>query len=131
MRGVPVGQDSHCESAIPGLNVDGGMAQYMLTNARAVVKLDAALQPGTSPPLADAGLTAYHCRPQGGAAAASGHSRGPIGAGGLGHIGIQSLTALTNAHITVVDRSEEALELARSLDAHETVLSTDDGRITK
>ena len=37
-----------------------------------------------------------------------------IGAGGLGHIGIQCLKALTPAEIIVVDRSEAALDLARS-----------------
>ncbi|WP_239451768.1 zinc-binding dehydrogenase [Frondihabitans sp. PAMC 28766] len=48
------------------------------------------------------------------------------GAGGLGHIGIQSLAAITSAEITVVDRSEKALALARELGAHHTVLATSD-----
>lgn len=56
-----VGQDSHCANAtFPGINADGGMAQQLLTNARAVVKLDAGLQPKDVAALADAGLTAYH-----------------------------------------------------------------------
>ena len=45
-----------------------------------------------------------------------------IGAGGLGHIGIQCLKALTPAEIIVVERSPEALELARSWGADYTVL---------
>ena len=35
------GQDMHCEnSSFPGINTDGGMAEYLLTSARACVKLD-------------------------------------------------------------------------------------------
>ncbi|HLG76264.1 MAG TPA: zinc-binding dehydrogenase, partial [Ktedonobacteraceae bacterium] len=46
-----------------------------------------------------------------------------IGAGGLGHIGIQCLKALTPAEIIVVDRSHEALTLARNQGADYTVLA--------
>ena len=44
-----------------------------------------------------------------------------IGAGGLGHIGIQVLHALCAAEIIVVDRSDIALDLARECGAHHTV----------
>ncbi|GAC1666102.1 MAG: hypothetical protein NVS9B9_26990 [Ktedonobacteraceae bacterium] len=46
-----------------------------------------------------------------------------IGAGGLGHIGIQCLKALTPAEIIVVDRSPAALELTRSWGADYTVVA--------
>ena len=46
-----------------------------------------------------------------------------IGAGGLGHIGIQCLAALTATNIIVVDRNPDALELAEQLGAHQTVLA--------
>jgi NAD+-dependent secondary alcohol dehydrogenase Adh1 len=46
-----------------------------------------------------------------------------IGAGGLGHIGIQCLAALTSATIVVVDRHPEALALAKKLGAHHTVVA--------
>ena len=36
-----------------------------------------------------------------------------IGAGGLGHIGIQVLKALTPARLIVVDRNPAALDLAK------------------
>lgn len=121
------GQDSHCSnSSFPGLNADGGMAEFLKTNARAVVKLDASLQPKDIAALADAGLTAYHAVRKAAKWLFPGSHAVVIGSGGLGHIGIQSLVALTSAHITVVDRSEKALELAKSLGAHETVLSGDD-----
>src|SRR5262249_14153640 len=45
------------------------------------------------------------------------------GAGGLGHIGIQSLKALTTAQIIVVDRNADALKLAEQLGADHTVLA--------
>jgi len=48
------------------------------------------------------------------------------GAGGLGHIGIQCLAALTATRIVVVDRNPAALELAAQLGADETVVA--DGR---
>ena len=46
-----------------------------------------------------------------------------LGAGGLGHIGIQSLKALTAATVIVVDRSAAALELAGTCGADHTVLA--------
>ena len=46
-----------------------------------------------------------------------------IGAGGLGHIGIQCLAALTATNIIVVDRHPDALKLAEQLGAHQTVLA--------
>jgi NAD+-dependent secondary alcohol dehydrogenase Adh1 len=46
-----------------------------------------------------------------------------IGAGGLGHIGIQSLKALTPAEIIVVDRSEPALKLAQEMGADQSVVA--------
>jgi len=40
------GDDMHCEnSTFPGLSTDGGMADYLLTSARACVKLDPKTQP--------------------------------------------------------------------------------------
>jgi NAD+-dependent secondary alcohol dehydrogenase Adh1 len=46
-----------------------------------------------------------------------------IGAGGLGHIGIQCLAALTATRIIVVDRNPDALKLAEQLGAQHTVVA--------
>lgn len=55
------GDDVHCEdSKFPGINVDGGYAEYLRTTARSVIKLDHKLEPSDVAALADAGLTAYH-----------------------------------------------------------------------
>jgi NAD+-dependent secondary alcohol dehydrogenase Adh1 len=107
------------------------MAQQMLTNARAVVKLDPKLHPKDIAALADAGLTAYHAVRKSADVLFPGTHAVVIGAGGLGHIGIQTLAAITSAEITVVDRSEAALELASSIGADHTVLATDDAAIEK
>ncbi|MUN55803.1 alcohol dehydrogenase catalytic domain-containing protein [Kocuria koreensis] len=125
-----LGQDSHCEnSTFPGVSVDGGMADQLLTNARAVVKLDDGLDPKDVAALADAGLTAYHAVRKAADELFPGSHAVVIGAGGLGHIGIQTLAAITSAEITVVDRSEEALELAQQLGAHHTVRAGDDDAV--
>lgn len=119
-----VGEDSHCENAtFPGLNVDGGMAQQMLTNARAVVKLDQGTDPKAVAALADAGLTAYHAVRRATDVLFPGTHAVVIGAGGLGHIGIQTLAAITATEVTVIDQNEKALELAQGIGADHTVLA--------
>lgn len=130
-----VGEDSHCENAtFPGLNVDGGMAEQMLTNARAVVKLDQGTDPKAVAALADAGLTAYHAVRRATDVLFPGTHAVVIGAGGLGHIGIQTLAAITSTEITVIDQNEEALELAKSIGADHNVVagqSSDQDAVTK
>jgi NAD+-dependent secondary alcohol dehydrogenase Adh1 len=118
------GHDMHCEnSAFPGISADGGFAQFLKTSARSVVKLDPSLAPKDIAALADAGLTAYHAVKKSSALLYPGTAAVVIGAGGLGHIGIQVLRALTPAAIIVVDRSERALQLAKQWGADHTVLA--------
>jgi NAD+-dependent secondary alcohol dehydrogenase Adh1 len=87
------------------------------------VRIDDSLEPADVAALADAGLTAYH------AAAKAARRLTPrdtcvvIGAGGLGHIGIQVLRALSPARLVVVDRNQAALDLATSIGAHQAVLA--------
>jgi NAD+-dependent secondary alcohol dehydrogenase Adh1 len=95
-----------------------------------VVRLDPSLQPADVAALADAGLTAYHAVRKAAPLLYPGTTVAMIGAGGLGHIGIQSLKALTPAEVVVVDRSEAALELARSLGADHTVVA-DGGQVDR
>ena len=51
-----------------------------------------------------------------------------IGAGGLGHIGIQVLSALCAAEIIVVDRADKSLALAKDCGAHH-VVKADGGEV--
>jgi len=123
------GDDVHCtDSVFPGINADGGFADLLKTNARAVVKLDDPLEPADVAALADAGLTAYHAVRKASRRLRPGDRVAVIGAGGLGHIGVQALAALTAAEIIVVDRSAGALELAGQIGADHTVLA-DGGQV--
>jgi NAD+-dependent secondary alcohol dehydrogenase Adh1 len=102
------------------------MAEYLLTSARACVKLDPQTRPQDVAALADAGITAYHAVRKAIPLLYPGTTCVLIGAGGLGHIGIQCLAALTATTIIVVDRNPDALKLAEQLGAHHTVVA--DGR---
>jgi len=118
------GDDMHCENnSFPGLSHDGGMAEYLLTSARCCVKLDPSTQPKDVAALADAGITAYHAVRKALPLLYPGTSAVVIGAGGLGHIGIQCIAALTAADLTVVDRNPDALKLAEQLGAAHTVVA--------
>jgi NAD+-dependent secondary alcohol dehydrogenase Adh1 len=121
-RPCRAGDDMHCVSgAFPGIDTEGGFADLLKTSARAVVKLDPVLHPKDIAALADAGLTAYHAIRKAASLLHPGTKAVVIGAGGLGHIGIQCLKALTPAQVIVVDPSEAALALAGELGADYTV----------
>ncbi|WP_325790686.1 NAD(P)-dependent alcohol dehydrogenase [Arthrobacter koreensis] len=121
-RACRSGDDVHCENnKFPGIDTNGGYADYLLTTARSVVKIDDSLEPADVAALADAGLTAYHAAAKAARLLTPRDTCVAIGAGGLGHIGIQVLKALTPARIVVVDRNPAALDLAKSIGADETV----------
>ena len=122
------GKDMQCTDAyFPGLsNNDGGMAEYLRTSARSCVKLNPDTKPQDVAALADAGITAYHAVRKAIPLLTPGTTAVVQGAGGLGHIGIQCLAALTATRIVVVDRNPAALELASKLGAGETVVADGD-----
>jgi NAD+-dependent secondary alcohol dehydrogenase Adh1 len=122
------GDDMHCENAFfPGLDGhDGGMAEYMRTTARACVKLDPSTNPADVAALADAGITAYHAVRKAAPLLHPGTTAVVQGAGGLGHIGIQCLKALTATRVVVVDKNPDALKLAGEIGADETVVADGD-----
>jgi NAD+-dependent secondary alcohol dehydrogenase Adh1 len=116
------GDDMHCLSgSFPGIDRDGGFADFLKTSARSVVKLDPALQPKDIAALADAGLTAIHAVKKAIPVLGPGTRVVVIGAGGLGHIGVQCLKAMTPAEIIVIDPSEPALALAREVGADQAI----------
>jgi NAD+-dependent secondary alcohol dehydrogenase Adh1 len=116
------GDDMHClNGSFPGINRDGGFADLLKTSARSVVKLDTGLEPKEIAALADAGLTAIHAVKKAIPVLTAGTHAVVIGAGGLGHIGIQCLKAMTPAEIIVIDPSEKALALAGEMGADQTV----------
>ena len=127
-RACRAGDDMRCVQGpnLPGLMCVGGMAELFKTTARAVVKLPASVQPAEVAALADAGLTAYHAVRKAVTALGPGSSAVAVGAGGLGHIGIQCLKAMTAAQVIAVDTSEEALKLALNCGADHAVIADGD-----
>jgi propanol-preferring alcohol dehydrogenase len=109
-----------------GLGRDGGMAEFMIVpDARFLVPIGE-LSPVDAAPLTDAGLTPYHAVKRSLPLLGAGSTAVVVGAGGLGHMAVQILGALSPARVVAVDRRVEALELAAEVGAHHTVLVDDD-----
>ncbi|SEH17559.1 NAD+-dependent secondary alcohol dehydrogenase Adh1 [Natronorubrum sediminis] len=126
-RPCRLGEDMYCEnSAFNGLTTDGGFAESLLTNERAVIPLPEGVDPTEIAPHADAGITAYHAAKKAVRELNPGETAVVIGIGGLGHIGLQCLDTMSAADIVAVDRKDEALELAANLGAHHTVNSSEE-----
>lgn len=116
------GHDMHGPGRFPGLDSSGGgYAEAMVTSARNIVALPRTLQPKEVAAFADAGLTAYRCVKKAARILEPGQFVVSIGVGGLGHIGIQCLKAMTPAEIIVVARSDQSLDLARESGADHMV----------
>lgn len=107
------GHDMHADGKFLGLDCDGGYAEYLTTNQRNVVRLPKHLEPKAVAAYADAGLTAYHASKKAAQQLLPGQYVVVIGAGGLGHIGVQVLKAMCGAEIITVDSSDISLELAK------------------
>ena len=121
-RPCRLGNDMHCENLeFPGLTVDGGFAEELLTTERSVIPLPAGVDPVEIAPHADAGITAYHAVKRAVDELNPGDTAVCIGIGGLGHIGLQCLDAMSAADVVAVDLKESARELAAELGADETV----------
>lgn len=123
------GDDMHCENGVfPGIDTAGGFADLLKTNARTVVKLPDGLEPADVAAHADAGLTAIHAVKKASRLLSAGQYCVIIGVGGLGHIGLQCLKALSSATVIAVDTRQETLDLAGEWGADHTVLA-DGGQV--
>lgn len=125
------GKENYCERAAelgiapPGLGAPGAMAEYLIVDSpRHLVPLGD-LDPVANVALTDAGLTPYHAIKSSLAKLVPGSVAVAIGAGGLGHVGIQILRAITPATVVALDLAEDKLELAREVGAHHAFLSDD------
>jgi D-arabinose 1-dehydrogenase-like Zn-dependent alcohol dehydrogenase len=125
------GHDMHCPSwRFPGVDgLDGGYAEYMRTSARSVVTLAPGTDPASLAPHADAGLTDIHAVKQIIPFTRPGSTVVVIGLGGLGHIAIQLVHALTPARVVAVATRPERAAFARRFGADEVVLVGDDGGV--
>lgn len=109
----------------PGLGAPGAMAEYMLIDsARHLVPLGK-LDPIQNVSLTDAGLTPYHAIKNSLSKLGAGSTAVVIGAGGLGHMGVQLIRALTGATVIALDISEQKLELAKKVGAQHAFNSKD------
>ncbi len=124
-----LGNENYCTNAAaegiqpPGLGAPGSMAEYMLIDdARHLVPLGD-LDPVATVSLTDAGLTPYHAIKMSLGKLGAGSTAVVIGAGGLGHVGIQIIRALTSATVIALDVSEAKLALAKDVGAHHTLIS--------
>lgn len=116
------GEDMYCENGLfPGLNTNGGFADLLLTNERALVKLDPALAPADVAAFADAGLTAYRAAKKAVALLTPGTRCVVMGVGGLGHIAIQCLRAMSPVEIIAADVNEGARKLAEDTGADHVI----------
>ena len=108
-----------------GLGRDGGLAEFVvLPSARLSVPIGD-LDPVAAAPLADAGLTPYHAVKRALRDLRPGSTAVVIGVGGLGHVAVQLLRALSGCRIVAVDRRQEALDVA--LDAGADAVLPADG----
>ena len=124
------GQDTYCHSPLDGygsafgggLGVDGGQAEYMLIpDPRFLVPIPEGLDPVAAAPLTDAGLTPYHAVKMSLPKLLPGATAVCIGAGGLGHMGIQIIKAMSAARIISLDTKQAALDLATECGADLTI----------
>ncbi|NBE53681.1 NAD(P)-dependent alcohol dehydrogenase [Streptomyces boluensis] len=123
------GKENYCLRAAelgirpPGLGAPGAIAEYMIVDSpRHLVPLGD-LDPVQAVPLTDAGLTPYHAIKRSLPKLVPGSTTVVIGTGGLGHVAIQLLRAMTATRVVALDVTEEKLQLARAVGAHEAVLS--------
>ena len=84
------------------------------------------LDPADAAPLTDAGLTPYHAVKRSLPLLIPGSTAVAIGAGGLGHMAVQLLKALSPATVIAVDQRKEALRLAADIGADHGVLAGED-----
>lgn len=123
------GKENYCTRAAelgiapPGLGAPGAMAEYVIVDdARHLVPLGD-LDPIETVSLTDAGLTPYHAIMSSASKLRAGATAVVIGTGGLGHVGIQVLRAVSPVTVIALDISEEKLSLAREVGAHHALMS--------
>lgn len=126
--------ENYCErhASLPahggGLGLDGGMAEYMIVPSPRLLVPLGKLDPVTAAPLSDAALTPYHAIKAALPRLTPDADVIVIGIGGLGHMAVQILKALTPARLIACDIDDGKLAHARTLGADHTVNTRDSKR---
>lgn len=124
------GQDGECESClrgdfvncvqpvIPGITVDGGYAELMIAEARALCLIPEELTSTEAAPLVCAGITTFNALRN--ASLRAGSTVAIQGIGGLGHLGIQFARKM-GFRVIALGRGPDKESLAKKLGAHDYV----------
>jgi propanol-preferring alcohol dehydrogenase len=104
-----------------GLGRDGGLAEFLLVPSARYLVPAPGLDPVRAAPLTDAALTPYHAVKLSLPQLHRQSTAVVLGVGGLGHMAVQVLKAITPARIVAVDLRAAALEMARAAGADLTL----------
>ena len=118
--------ENYCANVVgsgPGLSVDGGMAEYLLVPATRYLVPLGDMAPSRRRRSPTPGSRPYHAIKMGLHLLVPGSYAVVIGAGGLGHLAVQFLKALSPATVICVDQRESALEVVAGLGADHTVVA--------
>ncbi|MFT3714471.1 MAG: NAD(P)-dependent alcohol dehydrogenase [Gordonia sp. (in: high G+C Gram-positive bacteria)] len=126
-RACVEGRDNACEvtggrdsfPTGPGLGAQGSMADYIIVPSRHALPLGD-IDPVGAGPLTDAALTPMRAINSVRDRLTPGATVVIIGIGGLGHMGLQIVKAISAATVICVDMDEKKLEHAKELGADET-----------
>ena len=127
------GEDGTCDSCrrgdfvncanliISGITTDGGYAEMMIAEARALVAIPEDMRSVDAAPLLDAGVTTYNALRN--APLRAGDLVAVQGIGGLGHVGVQFARRMGFRTVAIA-RGADKEPLARELGAHDYIDST-------
>ncbi|MFC7528475.1 alcohol dehydrogenase catalytic domain-containing protein [Actinoplanes sp. GCM10030250] len=121
------GHDSMCPHSLTGRGYgrDGGLADFVLADARRGVVPLGDLDPSHAGPLMDAGATAYHAVRRVLPLLGAGGRVAVVGAGGLGAFAVQFLRVLSGASVVAVDPSADRRDHAVAVGATSALASLD------
>jgi alcohol dehydrogenase, propanol-preferring len=122
------GMDNVCQTPVGelgfhggGAGRDGGLTKLMVVPSSRYLVPIGDLDAAQAAPLADAALTSYHAITMHRDKLLPHTTAVVIGVGGLGHVAVQLLRALSPVRIVAADVKPEALEVARAAGAHEVL----------
>jgi len=106
----------NCQNqAVSGVADDGGYAEVMIADERALAAIPAELEPADAAPLLCAGVTTYNALRN--SPARPGDLVAVQGIGGLGHLAVQFANRM-GFRVAAIARGEDKQPLARQLGAH-------------